>query len=772
MGCGNIRTKDDEETNQKYNNNNNNNKNNHVILANLNENNDDFEKYKNKSSKNITNYSLNENINNNKNNTDNQKDNKSNYNIIYNNNNQIHHRMNEDYNNDLSRLNNLSSSSSMSNLDNTNVSFLNSSNLVTMSNIFSSESSTNINNNNNNNIVITSDNKKNNLQVTVDAIKFETLYPIWIEKNNIITFEVSGKWFIEKYKECDCNGLILSNNLSDLNEFNDGALIGRILGGKNFAIFNGLKYKSEFSGPLFMKMNVYNCFNKKSQPYGSLNVIISGSGVYEKSFEEIEKSFFWDKLKFFNDNNIPKFEKEIIININKIRCNSKLYAMMYLEDVKWFNNKTKQVYNELVNKKKKLNIFKVNKNLIDNIKKFYVNLLQKNTKKKKKKILESGSDLKEFLNNIYFNNNKNFNNDFFKVIISVHDSLKVNGICVKLLLDDIMRKEILNEENEFISVLTMKTTKLNKITLFSIFVFNNKFDNIIDNFHDKIHIKKLNRNLDIIKEEDILQSNEPDYNFSNGIFNDNYENTNENIDKKEISEYDKIFRTNTYNSNVNITEEDKHINFTFNNVVNEEKNDVENNDNKNIKKLEINVNNINNCNNFIKIEHINENKDNNNDNNNNNNEDINNKEENNSNNLINNNDDNIDKNKEENNSNNLINNNDDNIDKNKEENISNKIINNNDDKIDQNKDINNNNNNNENNININNDNNENIIIENKEKSIVIENNDEKIKKEENDNNNDNKKINKLKLQENETDINIENTKRINDDNENNNIKND
>ena len=114
-----------------------------------------------------------------------------------------------------------------------------------------------------------------------------------IEKNSIITFEVSGKWFIEKYKECDCNGLILSNNLSDLNEFNDGALIGRILGGKNFAIFNGLKYKSEFSSPLFMKMNAYNCFNKKSQPYGSLNVIISGAGVYEKSFEEIEKSFFW-----------------------------------------------------------------------------------------------------------------------------------------------------------------------------------------------------------------------------------------------------------------------------------------------------------------------------------------------------------------------------------------------------------------------------------------------------------------------------------------------
>jgi len=783
MGCGNIKTKDDEEE-KNYNDNNENH--NHIIVATLKENHEDLENNKkfSNSTKNISNYSLNENSNNsnnNKNNNSNNNDNDNknnqnndNFKIKNKNNNHIHYRINDD-SSDLSRLINLSASSSTSNLDNTNVSFLNtSSNMVTLSNIFSPETT---NNNNNNNIII-NDNKNNSLQVNVYANKFETLYPIWIEKNNEITFEVSGKWNIEKHKECDCTGLILSNNLSDLNEFNEGALIGRVLGDKNFAIFNKLKYKSKYSGPLFMKMNVYNFFNKISQPFGSLNVTISGTGVYEKSIEEIEKSIF----QIYNYNNdVPNFEKEIIIKINQMRSNSKYYAMMYLEDFKWFNDNSKKVYNEFVNMNKKLKRLNVNKNLFTNIKKFYVDLFHKNSKKKKKKILESENDLKEFLNNIYNINNNSNNEEFFKVFISIHDSLDSKGVCGKLLLNDIMRKEILNEKNEYISVLTMKTTKLKKQAMFSIFVFNNEFNNNKD-LYEKIHIKKLNKNLDIIKEEDNLQSGDFEYNLSNNIFNynnDKLENTNENIDKKEINEYDRVFRNNTYNSN--FTEEDKHINNSDNNNFIEDKNEDENNNKNN--KLEINVENINNHNNFIKIENYHENEDNiNNDNNN--------SEENNINKINNNNNDIINENKDNINNNN-INNDNDNINENKdninnnnsEENNINKINNNDNDNLNENKDnINNNNSeeNNDNNIIANSDN----IIENKEKSIVIENNEDKITKNEENNNkkeNSNKKIIKIKIKENEnndkiskTDINLEKIKSIKDDKENilNNMKND
>ena len=750
MGCGNIRTKDDEETKDS----NNNNKNtNHIVVANLKENQEDLEEnlnYKSKSTKNLPNYLLNENTNNsnnnnNNNNNNNDNENKNNINNDNNSNNnndnenknnlnkdnykkknnknsQIHYRINDD-SSDLSRLINLSSSSSMSNLDNTNVSFLNtSSNIVTLSNVFSPETP---NSNNNNNVII-SDNKNNSLQVIVHANKFETLYPIWIEKNNEITFEVSGKWNIEKYKECDCTGLILSNNLSDLNEFNEGALIGRVLGDKNFAIFNKLKYKSKFSGPLFMKINVYNFLNKTSQPSGSLNVIISGAGVYEKSIEEIEKCIF----KIYN-NNAQNFEKEIIIKINQIRSNSKLYAMMYLEDFKWFNDNLKKIYNEFVNMNKQLNILNVDKSLFDNIKKFYVDLFHKNTKKKKKKILESANDLKEFLNNIYNINNNNKNEDFFKVFISIHDSLDSKGVCGRLLLNDIMRKEILNEKNEYISVLTMKTTKLKKHSMISIFVFNKEFNKEKDLF-EKNHLKKNIQNyLYSIKEEDNLQSGDFDYNLSNNIFIQNNDklNTNEIIDKKELNEYDRIYK-NTYNSN--FTEEDKHLNISDNNNFIEDNNENDNNNNNN--KLQINVENINNHNKIIKIENTNENEENN----------INNNEEN----INNNNNDNLIENKDDINNNN------------------NKENNNNNDNIIENKDnINNNNENNTNNIITINDN----IIENKEKSIIIENNEKKIAKIEENNNKKDKKIIKIKIKENEnnekiskTDVNIENIKSIKD----------
>ena len=202
------------------------------------------------------------------------------------------------------------------------------------------------------------------LNLTIYANRFEAMYPIWIEKNTEIKFNVNGKWKVDSKNECTSIGIenneINTNNLNNEDNFNNGALIGRIFNDKPFVIYDNLIIKSKISGPLFLRMNIKNLFNK-ILPSGKLNVKIFGAKNVN-SFEEIDEMLGWDKnLKEieYNDNDKNFFiklsfiDRETIIYLNKARFNSNLYSIQYLDNIKNLNSSTKILYDFMINQKKK-----------------------------------------------------------------------------------------------------------------------------------------------------------------------------------------------------------------------------------------------------------------------------------------------------------------------------------------------------------------------------------------------------------------------------------
>ena len=119
------------------------------------------------------------------------------------------------------------------------------------------------------------------LNLTIYANRFEAMYPIWIEKDSEIKFNVNGKWKVDSKNECtsigiENNEINTNRNLDNEDNFNNGALIGRIFNDKPFVIYDNLTINSKVSGPLFLRMNIKNTFSK-ILPSGKLNVKIIGA---------------------------------------------------------------------------------------------------------------------------------------------------------------------------------------------------------------------------------------------------------------------------------------------------------------------------------------------------------------------------------------------------------------------------------------------------------------------------------------------------------------
>ena len=100
-------------------------------------------------------------------------------------------------------------------------------------------------------------------EMNIKASNNEVMCPLWLEKNKEIIFYIKGKWSINNELECDCNGISEPKNNYEQYmpnlvkyKFNKGALIGRVIYGDRFQIYDGLRYKSEYDGPLILKMNL------------------------------------------------------------------------------------------------------------------------------------------------------------------------------------------------------------------------------------------------------------------------------------------------------------------------------------------------------------------------------------------------------------------------------------------------------------------------------------------------------------------------------------
>ena len=393
------------------------------------------------------------------------------------------------------------------------------------------------------------------ISVIVKANKYEVMYPIWIENNKTIIFNVSGKWKIDNENECESGGIIkenIHNNKNNNNNnnhnnnnynnryFNEGALIGRIFNDEPFVIINNLKIKSKSSGPLFLKTNIYNFLNNDF-PKGELNLKITG-GILIQSFEEIDQKIGWDKnnnsIEFYNETeinfDIPNYEKDVITNINKIRNNPCLFAIQYLENMKNLTKSTKDLYQFTITQgKNKFDIFKVNIVIFKLLENFYSNYLEKKTKDKKDFLLHSKNELIDFLNN-KFENKKNM-----KIFLKKHYCNNPISLCIKLLFDNEIKNEIFKKENKELEILTLKIKKMNKATYFTILIFSEELGNCNIDFKEylleyekkKEEKKKLEEKKEEKKEEEKKEIN----------------NLKQKNSKKILTEFDIIDKSNLNN---------------------------------------------------------------------------------------------------------------------------------------------------------------------------------------------------------------------------------
>jgi len=170
--------------------------------------------------------------------------------------------------------------------------------------------------------------EKDMLRFTIKASNIHKMIPVWIEKNSLIYFSVAGLWTFEEsdkmYNSVGCQ------------EFEDypngmpfGCLAAYVLNGPFFVVYDGLTIENTQEGPLFMFQNngLYSV-----TPKGSLEVEIRG--IKPSSAFEIEQKMGWDLREL--DTSIPEMKEDevnLLIYINKVRTNPKLFIQQYLKNL-------------------------------------------------------------------------------------------------------------------------------------------------------------------------------------------------------------------------------------------------------------------------------------------------------------------------------------------------------------------------------------------------------------------------------------------------------
>ena len=339
-------------------------------------------------------------------------------------------------------------------------------------------------------------------EINIEASKYEIMCPLWIEKNKEIIFYVNGKWKINNELECDCQGLeVIKNKYEQYmpnvvnNKFNKGALIGRVIYGEQFQIYDGLIYKSNYDGPLILKMNL-NSVWVKDNPTGFLNVKIKGAICVESISDMDERIGWWKQLKIIEFNNlkdipeykIPSLEKMIIILFNKIRFDSKLFALQYLDNMKNLTPNSIKIYNELINSDKRFVPLKINISIIKLLKNFYEPFISGNNENSENEsimILKSSKIIKKYLSKC-FNEEKNINH---VSIIKYNDKNPFHLTC-RLLFENEVRENILKSTSEEISTITLQTKEgFKKDIFYTILVLSNEKGNNNINYDISKNVK-------------------------------------------------------------------------------------------------------------------------------------------------------------------------------------------------------------------------------------------------------------------------------------------
>lgn len=168
--------------------------------------------------------------------------------------------------------------------------------------------------------------EKDMLRFTIKASNIHKMIPVWVEKNNLISFSVAGLWTFEESEK-------MYNSIG-CTDFEDrpcgmpfGCLAAYVLNGPYFVVYDGLTIENIQEGPLFMFQNngLYSV-----TPKGSLEVEIRG--IKPLSIYEIEAKMGWDLC--YLDTSISEMKEDevnLLIFVNKVRTNPKLFADQYLK---------------------------------------------------------------------------------------------------------------------------------------------------------------------------------------------------------------------------------------------------------------------------------------------------------------------------------------------------------------------------------------------------------------------------------------------------------
>ena len=344
---------------------------------------------------------------------------------------------------------------------------------------------------------------RNVLEFDLQASRYDKICPIWIQKDEEIEFIVQGKWKINKEIECDSRGIKLNKNRNDVqegddnnkNNFNDGALIGRVIKGEPFVIFDKLKYVSKISGPLILKMNL-NSISNREQPEGTLKIKIYGARKIQNNEDLEDKIGWWKQLKvieFNNKEHLPNYtiqnnEKSIIILLNKARHDSKLFASQYLDNFQRLTPSTKRIYEQLMTNKDQYIPFKINLSIIKLLKKFYYKFIDDNntySEEEWNSILKSEESLLKYLQDS-FNSKKKL---FLSILRYYEDNPFYLGL--RILFRDNIRDNILSYNIEEISMLNL-SYNLNggKNVYYCIVVISNKNGNDNVNYDVDMNFEK------------------------------------------------------------------------------------------------------------------------------------------------------------------------------------------------------------------------------------------------------------------------------------------
>ena len=356
------------------------------------------------------------------------------------------------------------------------------------------------------------------VEIEIKANRYETIFPIWIQKEEEIEFIVSGKWKINNEIECDSKGIeprkeILGGDDNNNNKFNDGALIGRILKGTPFVIYDGLKYTSDISGPLILKMNS-NSLWTRDKPEGVLKMKIYGASKIENADDLEEKIGWWKQLRIIDYNNkddLPNYElalneKSVIILLNKLRHDSILFTNQYLENYQKLTPTTKKIYNQFISNKDQFIPLKINLSIIKLLEKFYDKMINDKNNIKEDDwiyILRSEKSVENYLEES-FNNKKKL---FVSIVRYYEDNPFFLGL--RILFRDNIRNNLLNYNFSEMSMITLYNDlrKDGTVIYYCIVVLSNQNGNDNVNYNIDMNIekmieneKKIETNLSMVKE--------------------------------------------------------------------------------------------------------------------------------------------------------------------------------------------------------------------------------------------------------------------------------